>query len=241
MPEENYLYALPYEWCTEYKIRRYGAHGTSHKFVALRANELLGRNDTKLITCHIGNGASISAVVNGKCINTSMGLTPNAGLIMGSRCSDIDATIVPYMIEKTGLTPREMDTVLNKKSGLLGISGVSSDSRDIEDGIKSGNSRCELAQKMYVDKIVNYIAMYYVELGGADAIVFTAGVGENSISTRKQIVEKLDCLGIKLDEERNNVRGKEALISSDDSKVLVYVIPTNEELMIATDTYNLAK
>ena len=203
--------------------------------------EILGKSDAKIITCHIGNGGSLAAVKDGKCIDTSMGFTPNAGIIMGSRSGDIDASLIPYVMKKSGMSISDIDTALNKKSGLLGISGVSSDSRDIEDGIKSGNSRCELAQKMYVDKIVNYIAMYYVELGGADAIVFTAGVGENSISTRKQIVEKLDCLGIKLDEERNNVRGKEALISSDDSKVLVYVIPTNEELMIATDTYNLAK
>ena len=241
MPEENYLYALPYEWCTEYKIRRYGAHGTSHKFVALRANELLGRNDTKLITCHIGNGASISAVVNGKCINTSMGLTPNAGLIMGSRCGDIDATIVPYMIEKTGLTPREMDTVLNKKSGLLGISGISSDSRDIEDGIKAGNERCILAQKMYVRRIIDYIVKYYFQMDGCDAIIFTAGIGENSKSTRRSIVEGLHLLGIELDPELNDCRGKETLITTATSKVPCYVIPTNEELMIARDTYELAK
>ena len=241
MPEENYLYALPYEWCTEYKIRRYGAHGTSHKFVALRANELLGRNDTKLITCHIGNGASISAVVNGKCINTSMGLTPNAGLIMGSRRGDIDATIVPYMIEKTGLTPREMDTVLNKKSGLLGISGISSDSRDIEEGIKAGNERCILAQKMYVRRIIDYIVKYYFQMDGCDAIIFTAGVGENSIATRASIVEGLHLLGIELDPELNDCRGKETLITTATSKVPCYVIPTNEELMIARDTYELAK
>ena len=240
-PEENYLYALPYEWCTEYKIRRYGAHGTSHKFVALRANELLGRNDTKLITCHIGNGASISAVVNGKCLNTSMGLTPNAGLIMGSRCGDIDATIVPYMIEKTGLTPREMDTVLNKKSGLLGISGISSDSRDIEDGIKAGNERCILAQKMYVRRIIDYIVKYYFQMDGCDAIIFTAGVGENSIATRASIVEGLHLLGIELDPELNDCRGKETLITTATSKIPCYVIPTNEELMIARDTYELAK
>lgn len=241
MPEENYLYALPYEWCSEYKIRRYGAHGTSHKYVALRAAEIMGRSDLKLITCHIGNGASISAVKNGKCLNTSMGLTPNAGLIMGSRCGDIDATIVPYMIEKTGLTPREMDTVLNKKSGLLGISGVSSDSRDIEDGIAAGNERCILAQKMYVRRIVDYIAKYYVELGGADAIIFTAGVGENSAGTRQEVIEGLKVLGVELDSEANNVRGKETLITTESSTIPCYIIPTNEELMIARDTYELAK
>ncbi len=241
MPEENYLYALPYEWCKDYKIRRYGAHGTSHKYVALRVDEILGKTNTKLITCHIGNGASISAVKDEKCVNTSMGLTPNAGLIMGSRCGDIDATIVPYMIEKTGLSPREMDTVLNKKSGLLGISGVSSDSRDIEDGIKAGNERCILAQKMYVRRIIDYIVKYYFELGGADAIVFTAGVGENSIATRKAVVEGLKLLGVELDEEANNSRGKETLITTKNSKIPVYVIPTNEEVMIARDTYLLTK
>lgn len=239
MPEENYLYALPYEWKKEYLIRRYGAHGTSHKYVANRMNEILGKEDTKLITCHIGNGASISAVLNGKCINTSMGLTPNAGLIMGSRCGDIDATIVPYIMDQANLTTKEVDTILNKKSGLLGISGVSSDSRDIEDGIKNGNERCVLAQKMYVRRIVDYIAKYYVELEGTDAIIFTAGVGENSINTRKEILEGLKILGVTIDEEANKERGEEIKISGDDSSILCYVIPTDEEVMIARDTYSL--
>lgn len=235
----EYMYAVPYVWYKEYGIRKYGAHGTSHKYVSQRMNEILGRNDTKLITCHIGNGASISAVKDGKCIDTSMGLTPNAGLIMGSRCGDMDATVVTYAMEKTGMTPKEMDTVLNKQSGLLGISGVSSDSRDIEEGIKNGNERCILAQEMYVKRIVEYIAKYYVLLGGCDAIVFTAGVGENSISTRKEILNKLAVLGIKVDEEANNVRGEERKITTDDSAVPAYIIPTNEELMIAKDTYSL--
>lgn len=235
----EYMYAVPYAWYKEYGIRKYGAHGTSHKYVSQRMNEILGRNDTKLITCHIGNGASISAVKNGKCVDTSMGLTPNAGLIMGSRCGDMDATVVTYAMEKTGMTPKEMDTVLNKQSGLLGISGVSSDSRDIEEGIKNGNERCILAQEMYVKRIVEYIAKYYVLLGGCDAIVFTAGVGENSISTRKEILDKLAVLGIKVDEEANNVRGEERKITTDDSAVPAYIIPTNEELMIAKDTYSL--
>ena len=239
MPEEAFMYALPYEWYTEYGVRKYGAHGTSHKYVSQRMNEILGRNDTKLITCHIGNGASISAVKDGKCVDTSMGLTPNAGLIMGSRCGDMDATVVTYAMEKTGMTPKEMDIVLNKQSGLLGISGVSSDSRDIEEGIKNGNERCILAQEMYVKRIVEYIAKYYVLLGGCDAIVFTAGVGENSISTRKEILNKLAVLGIKVDEEANNVRGEERKITTDDSAVPAYIIPTNEELMIAKDTYSL--
>ena len=241
MKEETYLYALPYEWCDEYKIRRYGAHGTSHKYIAAKMSEILGRTNTKLITCHIGNGASISAIKDGLCVNTSMGLTPNAGLIMGSRSCDIDATIVPYIMEKTGMTPKEMDHVLNKESGLLGISGVSSDSRDIEEGIKDGNERCLLAQKMFVRRIVDYIAKYYVELEGCDAIIFTAGIGENSKSTRREVIDALNVLGIKIDEERNNTRGCVALISSDSSSVPVYVVPTDEELMIARDTYNLAK
>lgn len=241
MEEEVYLYPVPYEWYTKYAVRRYGAHGTSHKYVSMRANEILDNDDARLITCHIGNGASISAVKAGKCVETSMGLTPNAGLMMGTRCGDIDATILPYIMEETGMSAKEMDTALNKQSGLLGISGVSSDSRDIEDGITNGDERCILAQKMYVKRIVDFIAKYYVELGGCDAIIFTAGVGENSISTRMEVMEKLACLGVKPDEERNNVRGKEALISADNSKIPVYVIPTNEELMIATDTYNLAK
>ena len=235
----EYMYAVPYAWYKEYGIRKYGAHGTSHKYVSQRMNEILGRNDTKLITCHIGNGASISAVKDGKCVDTSMGLTPNAGLIMGSRCGDMDATVVTYAMEKTGMTPKEMDIVLNKQSGLLGISGVSSDSRDIEEGIKNGNERCILAQEMYVKRIVEYIAKYYVLLGGCDAIVFTAGVGENSISTRKEILDKLAVLGIKVDEEVNNVRGEERKITTDDSAVPAYIIPTNEELMIAKDTYSL--
>ena len=239
IPEENYLYALPYEWEKDYKIRRYGAHGTSHKYVSLKMNEILDRTDTKLITCHIGNGASISAVLNGKCLNTSMGLTPNAGLIMGTRCGDIDATIVPYMMDVLKLNSKEMDTILNKKSGLLGISGVSSDSRDIEAGIKEGNKRCELAQKMYVRRIVDYIAKYYLELGGCDAIVFTAGVGENSIPVRRQVVEALGVLGVKLDEEKNAIRGSIQKISTGDSSIKVYVIPTDEELMIARDTLEL--
>lgn len=239
MAQTEYMYAVPYAWYKEYGIRKYGAHGTSHKYVSQRMNEILGRTDTKLITCHIGNGASISAVKDGKCVDTSMGLTPNAGLIMGSRCGDMDATVVTYAMQKTGMSPSEMDTVLNKQSGLLGISGVSSDSRDIEEGIKNGNERCILAQEMYVKRIVEYIAKYYVLLGGCDAIVFTAGVGENSISTRKEILDKLAVLGIKVDVGANDVRGEERKITTDDSTVPAYIIPTNEELMIAKDTYSL--
>lgn len=241
MNPENYLYALPYEWNEKYQIRRYGAHGTSHKYITLRANEILGKENTKLITCHIGNGASISAVKNSKCINTSMGLTPNAGLIMGSRCGDIDATIIPYIMEKTDLTPKEIDNIMNKKSGLLGISGESSDFRDINKGIDEGNERCKLAYNMFVRRIIDYIAKYYVELGGCDAIIFTAGIGENSSKLRKHVIEGLSILGIKINEEANIKTGEEIKISSDDSSVACFVIPTDEEVMIARDTYNFLK
>ena len=237
--EENYLYPVPYEWCEKYKVRKYGAHGTSHKYVAYRMNEILGRYNTKLITCHIGNGASISAIKEGVCVNTSMGLTPNAGLMMGSRCGDMDATVVTYMMQQLECSPEEMDTILNKQSGLLGISGISSDSRDIEDGIKIGNQRCALAQKMFANRIIDYIAKYYVELGGCDAIVFTAGIGENSIHTRREVIDGLSVLGVKIDEEANDCRGVERLITAEDSTIPCYVIPTNEELMIARDTYAL--
>lgn len=241
MKEENYLYALPYDYYEKYKVRKYGAHGTSHKFVALRANELLGRENTKLITCHIGNGASISAIKDGKCINTSMGLTPNAGLIMGSRCGDIDATIVTYLIEKKGFTASEIERVMNKESGFLGISGVSSDSRDIEAGIEAGNERCILAQRMYVKRIIDYIAKYYVELGGCDAIIFTAGVGENSKGVRLGVMNGLAAIGVKADVEANDIRGEERLVSASDSSIPCYIIPTDEEVMIARDTYALAQ
>ena len=241
MEPVNYMYAVPYEWYDEFKVRKYGAHGTSHKYIASRLNALLGKTNTKLITCHIGSGASISAIEDGRCIDTSMGLTPNAGLMMGTRCGDADTSIVTYIMGKTGMTPKEMDTILNKKSGLLGISGVSGDSRDIEEGIIKGDDRCLLAQKMYVRRIINYIAMYYFELGGVDAIAFSAGVGENSIRTRQDILEGLEVLGIVPDYEANNTRGEEIRITTDESKIPVYVIPTDEEVMIARDAYNLCK
>ena len=239
MPEEAYMYAVPYEWYEKYAVRKYGMHGTSHKYVSRRINEILGKEDTKVIVCHLGNGGSLSAVVNGKCIDTSMGLTPNAGIVMGSRCGDIDASIIPYIMEVTGMDIKEVDRILNKESGLLGISGISSDSRDVEDAANEGNKRAILAQDVYVRRVVEYIAKYYVLMGGADAICFTAGLGENSIATRKNIIERLAVLGIKLDEEANKVRGEERLISAKDSSVPCYVIPTNEEVMIARDTYEL--
>lgn len=237
--KENYLYAVPYEWYEEYNVRRYGFHGTSHKFVSERALEL-DKSNKKIITCHIGNGVSISAVKDGKCINTSMGLTPNAGLIMGTRSGDIDPTIINYIHEVTNKPLEAINDMLNKESGLLALSGKSSDSRDIEDGLLAGDERSTLAQNMYVNRMVEYISKYYVELGGADAIVFTAGVGENSPITRKQIIDKLKVLNIYLDEALNNIRGKEQLVSTKDSKTKIYVIPTNEELMIARDTLKLS-
>lgn len=239
MPEEAFMYALPYEWYTEYGVRKYGAHGTSHKYVSRRINEILGREDTKIIVCHLGNGGSVSAVLNGKCIDTSMGFTPNAGVIMGSRCGDTDISILPYVMNITKISAKEMDTIINKKSGLLGISGVSSDARDVEDGAKDGNKRCLLALKMYNRRVIEYIAKYYVLLGGCDAICFTAGIGENAIGTREEIMKGLEVLGVKVDEERNNVRGCESLLTKDSSKIPCYLIPTNEEVMIARDTYNL--
>lgn len=240
MKEENYLYALPYEWYEKYGVRRYGAHGTSHKYISMRMNEILGRQDTKLITCHIGNGASISAVMNGKCLNTSMGLTPNAGLIMGSRSGDIDATIIPYMMEKTGMTPKEIDNALNKESGLLALSGRS-DFRDVNAGYDDGDSKCILALTMYIRRITDYIAKYYFEMKGCDAIVITAGVGENAILFRRKLLESLDILGIKIDEENINKAGVEVKITTDDSKIPCYIIPTDEEVMMARETYEFLK
>ena len=241
MQPETYLYALPYEWYTDYKVRRYGAHGTSHKFVANRLSEILNKNDIKVIVCHIGNGASITAIENGKCVDTSMGFTPNAGVVMGTRTGDFDASIIPYMMEQANLSSKDIDTIINKKSGLLGISNISNDHRDIEDGITNNDERCILAEKIYIRRIVDYIAKYYVLLNGVDAIAFTAGVGENSHKVRKRVIDRLSILGIKLDEEANKINGEETLITTTDSSVACYVIPTDEELMIARDTYNLIK
>ena len=241
MKEENYLYALPISWYEKYGVRRYGAHGTSHKYISMRMNEILGRNDTKLITCHIGNGASISAVMNGKCLNTSMGLTPNAGLIMGTRSGDIDATIIPYIMEKTGMSPKEIDNALNKESGLFAISGGKSDFRDVNDGYTNNDEKCILALKMYIRRITDYIAKYYFEMKGCDAIVITAGVGENAILFRRKLLESLDVLGIKIDEEEINKAGVEVKITTDDSKIPCYIIPTDEEVMMARETYEFLK
>lgn len=239
MDEVNYLYPVPYEWYTKYGIRKYGAHGTSHRFVYKTICEKLQRDDLKVISCHIGSGASLCAIDGGKVLDTSMGFTPLAGIMMGTRCGDVDASIIPYIMKKENLTIDEVINVFNKKSGLLGVSGVSSDSRDIENGIKEGNERCILAQDMYVQKIANYIAMYNNLLNNADVIVFTAGVGENSVQTRQMIVDKIHSLGVNLDKELNNCRGVLRKISNEDSRIPVYIVPTNEELMIAKDTYEL--
>ncbi len=239
MSPVSYLYPVPYSWYTDYKVRKYGAHGTSHRYIALTMAEKLGRDDLKIISCHLGNGGSITAIDHGKCVDTSMGFTPLAGIMMGTRSGDIDPSIIPFVMEKEGKNASEVIADLNKKSGFLGVSGISSDSRDIENGIKEGNERCVLAEEKFVRTVVDYIASYYVLLGGCDALVFTAGIGENSIGTRSKIVEKLACLGFKLDEEANNVRGEFRKISADDSSSLIYILPTNEELMIARDTLNL--
>lgn len=235
----RYLYPVPYHWYEEYHVRKYGAHGTSHRYIATKLAEELKNENLNIISCHLGNGGSITAISNGKCVDTSMGFTPHAGIMMGTRSGDIDVSIVPYVMEKEGKSASEIMNDLNKKSGFLGVSELSSDSRDIEEGIKQGNEKCILAEEMFVNSVVKYIAQYYVLLGHVDAICFTAGIGENSVDTRLQIIEKLAPLGIKIDVEKNNVRGKFAKINSDDSAVEIYVIPTNEELMIAKDTMDI--
>lgn len=241
MPDYAYLYAVPYELYEKYHVRRYGFHGTSHRYVSHRIAEILGKDikDLKIITCHIGNGASVAAIKDGKVMDTSMGLTPLAGVMMGSRSGDIDASAVTYIMDKLGLKPQEMADYLNKKSGVLGITGISSDMRDVENAANEGNERAQLALKMYAYRIKKYIGAYAAAMGGVDAIVWTAGVGENQISMREAACEDLDFLGIKIDPVKNNTRGKEAEISTDDSRVKVWVVPTDEEIVIARDTMNL--
>ena len=241
MPPKAFMYAIPYELYEKYGIRRYGFHGTSHRYVSARACEFLGLDPekTKMITCHVGNGGSIAAVKNGKCIDTSMGLTPLEGLVMGTRAGDIDGGAVLYIEKKLGLDADGMSDLLNKKSGVAGLTGGSSDMRDVEAAAREGNDRARLAQDMYFYRIKKYIGSYAAAMGGVDVIVFTAGVGENQISMRSEVCKDMEFLGVKFDEVRNMVRGEEAIISADDSKVKVVVIPTDEELMIATDTMNL--
>ena len=238
MKEEEYLYALPYDWYKKYGVRRYGFHGTSHKYIASKMNELLGE-DKKIISCHIGNGASICAIKDGKSIATSMGFTPIAGVIMGTRCGDIDVGLLPYIMSQTKESFDEVMNDLNKKSGVLGITGMSSDMRDVEEGYNNKDERCNIALNMYASRVAEYISMYNTKLEGADAIVFTAGVGENSDLMRSLIIKRLAYMGVSLDEEKNSQRGVSGEISSEDSTIKVYVIPTDEELMIAKDTYNL--
>ena len=243
MPKSSYLYGLPHELYTKYGVRRYGFHGTSHRYVSQRAAAMLGKNieDCKIITCHLGNGASVAAIDGGKSVDTSMGFTPLEGLIMGTRCGDIDAAILPFLMEKEGLDAKGLSDLMNKKSGVYGMTGISSDFRDICDAAAEGNQQAIDALDAYHKRVKKYIGAYAAEMNGVDAIVFTAGLGENGIEDRLAIASNLEVLGVKMDAEANNVRGKETVISAADSKVKVLLIPTNEELMIARDTLELVK
>lgn len=240
MPPEAYMFAVPYEYYEKYKVRRYGFHGTSHRFVSARCAEVMGVDlkDIKLITCHIGNGASITAIKDGKVIDTSMGLTPLDGFIMGTRCGAVDPSVITYLQEKEGWTPEETANILNKKSGVLGISGVSSDERDVRAAAHAGNERAKLARKMQHYQITKVVGSYIAALNGVDAIVFTGGLGENVVDLRSDVINSLSYVGAKIDDEKNAemLFGKEGEISTADSKVRVYVLPTNEELLIARDT-----
>ncbi len=242
MKPDTYMYALPYEWYEKYKIRKYGAHGTSHKYVAYMAAELLKKpiEETKIVTCHLGNGASIAAVKGGICVDTSMGLTPLEGIPMGTRSGNIDPTVLEYMAKKEGFTISELLVILNRKSGYLGVSGVSNDSRDLENNLDT-NERCRLALDIQYKRIADYIGSYYIQMGGLDAIVFTAGIGENSSRCREQVINRLAVLGIKLDAEANKARGEIAEITAKDSLVKAFLIPTKEELMIARDVVRLTE
>ena len=242
MDEESYLYPVPYSWYKEHGVRKYGFHGTSHRYIAKTISEKLGRDDLRIISCHVGNGGSITAIKDGKCVDTSMGFTPLAGIMMGTRSGDVDPSIITYIMEQEGLNAKEVIDILNKKSGLLGLSEISSDMRDIVSAMESDDEQGEKARRAflkYTRTVTNYIAQYYVLLGGADVICFTAGLGENSEPFRKKVCENLACLGVKLDAEANKVMGEFKKISSDDSTIPVYVVPTDEELMIALDTLKL--
>ena len=244
MAPAAYMYALPYECYEKYRVRRYGAHGTSHMYVSQRGAQFAGLElgNSRIITCHIGNGSSVTAVRNGKCIDTSMGFTPLEGMIMGTRCGNIDASIVPYLMKKEGLTPDQMTDLMNKKSGFLGLSGRSSDMRDVVDiAEQEGDERCKLVMDKLVLDITKLVAGYMAEMGGADLIVFTAGVAENNPWLRKRVSEMFSWLGVKIDDEANVKRGEEVMISTPDSSIKVAVIPTDEELMIARDTMHLVQ
>ena len=243
LSKKAYMYAIPYEYYEKYGVRKYGFHGTSHRFVSKRVAEVMGKpvENLKIIACHLGQGASLCAIEGGKSIETTMGLTPLAGVPMGSRSGDIDPSIVTFLMKKENLSCDEMDTILNKKSGKLGLSGVSIDDRDIEAEAEKGNERAQLAIDNFVYQVAGYIGKLAVQMKGVDVITFAGGIGENGISARKQICEYLEFMGVKIDDEKNNCRGKEVEITTPDSKVKVYVIPTNEELMIARDTAELVK
>ena len=243
MPKSAYIYALPYELYEKYKIRKYGFHGTSHKYVVNKAATVLGKplEDLKIVTCHLGNGASLAAIKHGKSIDTSMGFTPLEGLTMGTRCGDIDPAITTFIMEKVSLDTTGLNNLMNKKSGILGISGVSNDFRDVEEAADNGNERAQLALDLFYNRVKKYIGAYAAIMGGIDAVVFTAGLGENSPETREAVCEGLEFLGIKIDNVKNKVRGKQTVVTTDDSKVKVILIPTNEELMIARDTVALVK
>ena len=242
MPDYAYMYALPYEYYEKYKIRRYGFHGTSHRFVSARCGELMGKPDINVVTCHLGNGASFAAVKDGKCFDTSMGVTPLEGIMMGTRSGSIDPAIIPYLMKKGEITTAdEIDKMMNKKSGMLGVSGVSSDNQQICKLAAEGNERCILIKKMYCHQMTKIVGGYIAAMGGTDAIVFTGGIGENTPEYRSAVCEKLAFLGVKVDEEKNAIRGEEMLISTPDSTVAVWVIPTNEELVIARDTLEIVE
>ena len=243
IPEERYIYPIPYKYYEKYKMRKYGFHGTSHRYVSKRVAELIGKpvEDLKTVVCHLGQGASLCAVDGGKSVDTSMGMTPVAGIMMCARAGDLDPSIVTFLMKKEGLSADQVENILNKESGVLGISGVSPDFRDIEKEANEGNKRAELARKAYCYNVAQYVAKYGCAMQGIDTIVFTAGIGENQINIRKMICENLAWLGVKIDDEKNNSRGEEVKISTDDSKIQVWVVPTNEELVIARDTLNLIK
>ena len=241
IPKEKYIYPIPYEYYKKYSVRKYGFHGTSHMFVSKRLAEIenMSLEGTKIVTCHLGQGSSICAIKDGKSIDTSMGLTPLGGIPMVTRCGDLDPSVVTYLMKKENLTPSEMEDILNKKSGLTGISGLAPDFREIEDASNTDNEKAKIAVDEFNYAIASYIAKYAVAMNGIDYIIFTGGVGENQINIRKGICEKLEFMGVKLDLDANNMRGEEKVISSQDSKIKVYVIPTNEELMIAKETVRL--
>ena len=243
IPQERYIYPIPYKYYEKYGIRKYGFHGTSHRYVSQRVAQLIGKpvEELKTVVCHLGQGASLCAVDGGKSVDTSMGMTPVSGIMMCARCGDLDPSIVTFLMKKEGLSADQVENILNKESGALGISGVSPDFRDIEKEINNGNKRAELALNAYCYNVAQYVAKYGVSMNGINTIVFTAGIGENQASARKKICEHLEWLGVKIDDEKNNVAGEERRISTDDSKIQVWVVPTNEELVIARDTLALIK